>query len=323
MDEFELIRRYFARTGRDPSIVLGIGDDGAIVRPDADRELVIVIDTMVEGVHYPADLDPSDIGYRAVAVNLSDIAAMAARPRWMTLALTLAGDDARWLDGFSRGLFEAADEFSVPLIGGDTTRGDQTVITAQISGDVLPSKALRRSGAKPGDDIYVTGTPGDAAAGLALWQANNVRNENQRQLLRRFARPTPRVALAAKLAAHASAAIDVSDGLFADIEKLLVASGAGGVIELDDLPLSAPLVAVYGKESALELALGGGDDYEIAFTAAPAEAQSIAELATRFSVAVSKIGIVTKGDALQCVRAGQEFAYRHAGYRHFAETSDD
>lgn len=323
MDEFELIRRYFARSGRDPSIVLGIGDDGAIVRPDADRELVIVIDTMVEGVHYPSGLDASDIGYRAVAVNLSDIAAMAARPRWMTLALTLAGDDAGWLDGFSRGLFEAADEFSVPLIGGDTTRGDQTVITVQITGDVMPSKALRRSGAKPGDDIYVTGTPGDAAAGLALLQSNTVHNENQRQLLRRFARPAPRVALAGEVASYASAAIDVSDGLFADIEKLLVASGAGGVIELDDLPLSVPLVAVQGKASAIELALGGGDDYEIVFTAAAAQAPAIAEVAKRLSVAVSKIGSVSKGDALQCVKGGRKFAYRHAGYRHFAEASDD
>lgn len=323
MDEFELIRRYFARSGSDPSIVLGIGDDGAIVRPDADRELVIVIDTMVEGVHYPAGLDPPDIGYRAVAVNLSDIAAMAARPRWMTLALTLAGDDARWLDGFSRGLFEAAEEFSVALIGGDTTRGDQTVITVQISGDVIPSQALRRSGAKSGDDIYVTGTPGDAAAGLALWLANNVRNENQRQLLRRFARPSPRVALARELASLASAAIDVSDGLFADIEKLLVASGTGGVIELDDLPLSAALVAVQGKASAIELALGGGDDYEIVFTAAAAQARAIAELAIRSSVVVSRIGKVTRGDALHCVKAGQELAFRHPGYRHFAEASDD
>jgi thiamine-monophosphate kinase len=323
VDEFELIRRYFARAGRDSSIVLGIGDDGAIVRPDADRELVIVIDTMVEGVHYPAGLDPSDIGYRAVAVNLSDIAAMAARPRWMTLALTLAGDDAGWLDGFSRGLFDCADEFSLALIGGDTTRGDQTVITVQISGDVIPSQALRRSGAKPGDEIYVTGTPGDAAAGLALWQSNNVRSEYQRQLLRRFARPAPRVALAAELAAHASAAIDVSDGLFADIEKLLVASGTGGVIEIDDLPLSAALVAVHGQAAAIELALGGGDDYEIVFTAAPVKASAIAELAGRFSVPISRIGAVTRGEALQCTRAGREFAYRHAGYRHFEEASDD
>lgn len=323
MDEFELIRRYFARSGRDPSIVLGIGDDGAIVRPDPDRELVMVMDTMVEDVHYPAGLDAADIGYRAVAVNLSDIAAMGARPRWMTLALTLAGDDAAWLDGFSRGLFEAADEFSMALIGGDTTRGDQTVITVQICGDVLPANALRRSGAKPGDDIYVTGTPGDAAAGLALWQGNNLRNENQRRLLRRFARPVPRVALAGELARHAAAAIDVSDGLFADIEKLLVASGAGGVIEIDDLPLSTALLAVQGRESAIELALAGGDDYEIVFTAQNTRTGDIAELSKRHAVPVTKIGTVTRGNALKCQRAGREIAYRHAGYRHFAGAADD
>ncbi len=321
MDEFELIRRYFARSVKDPSVLLGIGDDGAIVRPDADRELVMVMDTLVEGVHYPAGFDAADTGYRAVAVNLSDIAAMGARPRWMTLALTLAGDDAGWLDGFSRGLFEAADEFSIALIGGDTTRGDQTVITVHISGDVIPGTALRRSGAQSGDDIYVTGTPGDAAAGLQLWQSNNVRSEYQRQLLRRFARPEPRLALAGKIAPHATAAIDISDGLFADIEKLLLASGAGGAIDLDLLPLSAALVAVHGKEAAVEFALGGGDDYELVFTAAAAQAQAIGELSKKSAVPVTRIGSVRRGDALKCVRAGEAVNYRHAGYRHFTESA--
>lgn len=323
MDEFELIRRYFTRSGSDPSIVLGVGDDGAIVRPDPGRELVIVVDTMVEDVHYPAGLDPADVGYRAVAVNLSDIAAMGARPRWMTLALTLAGDDAAWLDGFSRGLFEAAEEFSLALIGGDTTRGDQTVITVQISGDVLPSCALRRSGARPGDDIYVSGTPGDAAAGLALWQANQLRNENQRRLLRRFARPAPRVALAGDLARHATAAIDVSDGLFADTEKLLIASGEGGSIEIDRLPMSDPLLAVQGRESAIATALSGGDDYEIVFTATPDAEGDILELANRHAVPVTKIGAVSRGHGLKCLRGGNEIAYRHPGYRHFAQAADD
>jgi thiamine-monophosphate kinase len=321
VDEFELIRRYFARSGKDPTVVLGIGDDGAIVRPDADRELVMVTDTLVEGVHYPAGFDAADTGYRAVAVNLSDFAAMGAQPRWMMLALTLAGDDSSWLDGFSRGLFEAADEFSIALIGGDTTRGDQTVITVQISGDVTPGTALRRSGAKPGDDIYVTGTPGDAAAGLALWQSHDVRNEYQRQLLRRFARPAPRLALAGQIAPHATAAIDVSDGLFADIEKLLLASGAGGAIDLDLLPLSAALVEIHGRDTAIGFALGGGDDYELVLTAATEQAQAIGELSKKSAVPVTRIGSVIRGDALQCFRAGEAVSYRHAGYRHFTESA--
>lgn len=323
MDEFALIRRYFTRRCDDPNVLLGIGDDGAVVRPDAGRELVIVIDTLVEGVHFPADMVAEDIGYRAVAVNLSDIAAMAARPRWMTLALTLTRADDVWLEGFAAGLFAAAREFSLELIGGDTTRGAQTVVSVQITGDVRAGMALRRSGAAAGDGIYVTGTPGDAAAGLDLWQSGAGDDEDRQYLRRRFLRPSPRVTFAAALAAHASAAIDVSDGLFGDVGKLLAASAVGGTIELDRLPLSRQLVAVCGKESASQFALDGGDDYEIAFTSAAARESAIVALAEKTALQVTRIGTVTDGNALHCTQAGQPVPHRHAGYRHFADDADD
>lgn len=317
MDEFELIKRYFSRPVSGPDVLLGIGDDGAIVRPAAGRDLVVVVDTLVEGVHYPHDMDAADIGYRAAAVNLSDIAAMAGRPRWMTLAITLAASDPQWLERFSQGLHEIAELFSVALVGGDTTSGRETVVTVQIMGDVDPGSALRRSGARPGDAIYVTGTPGDAAGGLALWKENAIHGELANTLYRRFARPTPRVGFAMRLAGLASAAIDVSDGLYADIGKLLAASSAGGRMDVDCLPLSDSLCAIHGKEAATQFALGGGDDYEIAFTAPRNNNASILALAGECGLRVTRIGEVTAAGGLSCHRSGQPCDYRHAGYRHF------
>ena len=171
MDEFELIRRYFDRKGEMSGVAIGIGDDGAVLTPDVVRQQVQVIDTLVEGVHFPPDTKPADIAYRAVAVNLSDIAAMGARPRWMSLALTLSNSGERWVQSFSSGLFDAANEFGVALVGGDTTSGPIVTVTVTITGDVDPGAALLRSGAKSGDAIFVTGTLGDAAAGLQLLDA--------------------------------------------------------------------------------------------------------------------------------------------------------
>ncbi len=171
MDEFELIRRFFDRGDAGPGIVTGIGDDGAVLTPSPGTEQVQVIDTLVEGVHFPADSNAADIGYRVVAVNLSDIAAMGARPRWMTLALTLPPKDQQWLSGFANGLFAAASEFNVALVGGDTTSGDAVVVTVHMTGEVSKGAALLRSGARVGDTVFVSGTCGDAAAGLALQNA--------------------------------------------------------------------------------------------------------------------------------------------------------
>jgi thiamine-monophosphate kinase len=305
MNEFELIRRYFERNSYADDVVTGIGDDGAVLAPDTTRQQIQVIDTLVEGVHFPHDTDPADIAYRAVAVNLSDIAAMGGRPRWMTLALTLPNADEQWLESFATGLFEAADEFDVALVGGDTTSGPLVVVTVSITGEVRPGAALLRSGAKPGDAIYVTGTFGDAAAGLSLLQ----RGESNNELVQRFLRPTARVDIGAALAGKATAAIDVSDGLAGDLRKLLAASGVGGEIQIDRLPMSDALRLAGSEEQQYQWALCGGDDYELCFTAKEDAVANIAGL--------TQIGHVTRSACLNCTLNGDVVEVNDSGYRHF------
>ena len=316
MDEFDIIRQYFQRESTDENVIVGIGDDGAVTRPVSKFDLVTVIDTMVAGIHFPPSLNAADIAYRAVAVNLSDIAAMGATPKWMTLALTLHDADPAWLDDFSRGLFEAADEHDVALIGGDTTRGDEMVVTVQVAGEIKPGDALLRSGASAGESIYVTGSVGDAAAGLSILQSGAPRNDDINYLVQRFARPQARVELGRALSGVATAAIDLSDGLFTDIEKLLTASDVSGVIELNEIPLSAQLSATMSEEDALRFALGGGDDYELGFTSS-ASADTIKAIADEFNVTVTRIGVVGKGEGLACTLNGKPHKYSHDGYRHF------
>lgn len=321
MDEFEIIRRYFARDGDDDTVRLGIGDDGAVLAPAHDRDLVCVVDTIVEGVHYPVGLSARDIGFRAVAVNLSDLAAMAARPRWMTLALTLSANDPDWLDGFARGLFEAASHWSMPLVGGDTTRGEQTVVTVELLGDVERGAFLTRSGAKSGDDLYVTGTPGDAAGGLASIVAGNTEQDaadgDHRYLRQRFTRPTPRVPFGLAIAGIATAAIDVSDGLVADAGKLAHASNTGARIDLQRLPLSAELRRVAGDAKAARYALTGGDDYELCFSADPADGAELHSLADALGVLLTRIGKLDDTGQILVCREGQPVEFSDTGYRHF------
>ncbi len=306
MDEFELIRRYFGRAGQQDGVVVGVGDDGAVLEPTPGKHQVTVIDTLVEGVHYPRDMNPADVGYRAVAVNLSDIAAMGARPRWMTLALSLATANAPWLDAFAEGLYAAAAEHDVALVGGDTTSAPQVVVSVQITGEIEPGRALLRSGARPGDTVYVTGTVGDAAAGLhGLLSGRPVK-----QLVARFARPSARVAFGQVLVGTASAAIDLSDGLYGDLGKLLTASGVGADIDLAALPLSEALVDNYAPERATAFALGGGDDYEICFTASEAPPDPGV-------MPLTAIGTVTAGPELVCRRDGVIVPYDDSGFRHF------
>jgi thiamine-monophosphate kinase len=305
MDEFELIRRYFKRNFDTDGVVTGIGDDGAVLAPDSDRQQIQVIDTLVEGVHFPHDTDPSDIAYRAVAINLSDIAAMGGRPRWMTLALTLPNVDEQWLESFSAGLFEAADEFDVALVGGDTTAGPLAVVTVSITGEVRHGAALLRSGAQPGDVIYVTGTLGDAAAGLDLLQ----RGESNDVLVQRFLRPSARIEAGEALVGNASAAIDVSDGLAGDLRKLLAASGVGGEMQIDRLPISDALRLVGSSEQQYQWALCGGDDYELCFTA---KEDAMANIA-----GITQIGRVTRSACLECTLNGDVVEIDDSGYRHF------
>jgi thiamine-monophosphate kinase len=271
---------------------------------------------MVAGVHFPQSLHPADIGFRAVAVNLSDIAAMGATPKWMTLASTLSEADQSWLGSFAKGLFAAADEHSVALIGGDTTRGNETVVTVQIAGEVDPGTAILRSGAGAGDSIYVTGTVGDAAAGLSILQSGAPRNDDIDYLVQRFARPQARVEFGGAISAAATAAIDLSDGLFTDIEKLMTASNVSGVIELNEIPLSTQLRATMSADDALRFALSGGDDYELGFTSS-ASADTIKEIANKFDVTVTRIGTVDEGEGLSCTLDGKPHDFSHDGYRHF------
>ena len=321
MDEFEIIRRYFVRRSGDESVRVGIGDDGAVLTPAPGRELVFVLDTLVEGVHYPTSMAAIDIGYRAVEVNLSDIAAMAARPRWMTLGLTLPGDDAEWLEGFAAGLFESAGRHDVSLVGGDTTRGTGTVISVHIVGDVEPDAYLARGGARPGDLIFVTGTPGDAAAGLALLQdpatASRGDAADRERLVQRFLRPAARIELGAAIAKVASAAIDVSDGLFGDARKLLDASSVGGRIELGRLPLSGAIRGVFGEDRGRRFALTGGDDYELCFTADPAREDAIRAAAEQLELPVTAIGEVNDSRRLELRKDGETVDFTDDGYRHF------
>jgi thiamine-monophosphate kinase len=305
MDEFELIRRFFDRDHDARGVVTGIGDDGAVLSLSSALEQIQVIDTLVEGVHFPPDTTPSDIAYRAVAVNLSDIAAMGGRPRWMTLALTLPDADARWLESFATGLFEAADEFGVALVGGDTTSGPVVVVTVCMTGEVRKGGALLRSGAEPGDAIYVSGTLGDAAAGLSLLESG----QPDDVLVRRFLRPTARVAIGTALAGKASSAIDISDGLAGDLGKLLAASAVGGEIQIESLPVSNALRAAGSKEQQYQWALCGGDDYELCFTAKEA---AMADMA-----GVTKIGHVTPAGGLICTLNGDVVEIDDSGYRHF------
>ena len=306
VDEFELIRRYFDRGVAIDGTVIGIGDDGAVIAPTPGKQLVTVIDTLVEGVHFPKDLGAADIGYRVVAVNLSDIAAMGGVPRWMTLALSMPQADEDWLQLFSEGLLAAAAEYNVALVGGDTTAAPQIVATVQMTGEVAEDRAILRSGARPGDSIYVTGTVGDAAAGLH----GLLHGQPEKELVNRFTRPSPRVRFGQSLVGVATAAIDLSDGLFGDLQKLLRASGAGGEIHLDQLPISAALARAFDAESRQRFALTGGDDYELCFTATD-------DVPDPGVMPLTKIGTVTASEELVCLQGDDIVPFGDSGYRHF------
>ena len=303
-DEFSLIARYFSALGAGPAVELGVGDDCAILALQAGERLATSVDTVVEDVHFPADSLPEDVAYRAVAAAASDLAAMGARPLGMTLALTLPAADELWLHSFSQGLAAAASDLSLPLVGGDTTRGPLT-ITVQVLGALPPGLALTRGGAQPGDGLYVSGTLGDAAAGLAVLQGRYRPGLDAAEYLeQRFFRPTPRLALGATLLNTATAAIDLSDGLLADAGHIAAASGVQLHIDAQALPLSSALQAHPDRAQVLAWALAGGDDYELCFCL-PAAVQPPA--------GCSRIGQVTVGEGVVC----PGFEPLAPGYNHF------
>ncbi|MEG0533229.1 MAG: thiamine-phosphate kinase, partial [Citrobacter sp.] len=266
--EFSLIARYFDRVRSSRlDVETGIGDDCALLNIPEKQTLAISTDTLVAGNHFLPDIDPTDLAWKALAVNLSDLAAMGADPAWLTLALTLPDVDEAWLEAFSDGLFELLNYYGMQLIGGDTTRGPLSM-TLGIHGYVPLGRALKRSGAKPGDWIYVTGTPGDSAAGLAILQ-NRLQVANTKDadyLLQRHLRPTPRILQGQALRDLASAAIDISDGLISDLGHIVNASGCGARVNVDALPYSTVFAQHVEPEQALRWALSGGEDYELCFT---------------------------------------------------------
>jgi thiamine-monophosphate kinase len=305
MDEFELIRRYFDRKGAASGVVLGIGDDGAVLVPSPDMQQVQVIDTLVEGTHFLSQTDPADIAYRAVMVNLSDIAAMGATPRWMTLALTLNEANQQWIEAFASGLFEAADRYEVTLVGGDTTAGPGITATISITGEIASGAALLRSGAMVGNGIYVTGTIGDAAGGLYLLESD----ESDDELEHRFLRPTPRLAVGKVLVSRATAAIDISDGLVGDLNKVLVASKVGAELDIESLPISEALASCFDPDQCRRFALTGGDDYELCFTASDVD---VAQMS-----GITRIGTVNDSERLTCRLNNDIVEVDDSGYRHF------
>jgi thiamine-monophosphate kinase len=309
MTEFELIEKFFKQTPPRTDVVLGIGDDCAIVDIPAQQQLAVTTDTLVSGVHFFENTAAFDIGYKSLAVNLSDLAAMGASPAWVTLALTMPFADEKWLAEFCRGFFELTQRFNLQLIGGDLTRGPMS-ITVQAAGFLPKGKALTRAGAMPGDLIFVSGTVGDAALALRCLQEKIAVDEFT---LTKLHRPEPRIELGEKLLELAHAAIDISDGLAVDLKHILEKSSVGAVIDVDRLPLSDALRAAVSENEAIALALNGGDDYELCFTAPAAHA----DIFRKMQLPVTCIGKITMQKTLELHQNGKIYHGKIAGYRHF------
>ncbi len=320
--EFALIARHFTRPPRDRSVVVGVGDDAAVVAPSPGCELVLAVDMMVEGRHFLRDADPVTLGHKILAVNLSDMAAMGARPRWALLALALPGEDDAWLAAVSRGLFALAAEHGVDLVGGDTTRGPRNLCLT-IAGEVPAGAAIPRGGAHAGDDLWVSGTLGDAMLGLAALEGRTTLDGPARAAcVARLERPAPRVALGIALRGVASAMLDVSDGLTGDVGHMLEMSRAGAVIDLAAIPRSDALDRkLRGAERvlALQCLLAGGDDYELLFAAPAATRERVAEAGRRAGVPVSRIGRIVESAGLTVVdEQGAPLAALPRAFDHFA-----
>jgi thiamine-monophosphate kinase len=309
--EFDIIRDYFTRAPRRADVALGVGDDGAVVQVPADQELVITTDTLIAGRHFPDWAGAADIGWKSLAVNLSDLAAMGAEPAWFTLAIALPSQDVVWLREFSKGLFEAADRYGVDLIGGDTTRGP-LAITIHAQGLLPAGDAIRRDGARPGDLVCVTGVIGDAALALAVGR------DAPAALASRLHRPVPRTEVGIALREFASAAIDLSDGLAGDLLHVVERSGVGARIELERLPLSDEFRRHVTGADVLRLALAGGDDYELCFTLPPVHLEEAMRRVHGFAV----IGQITEQPGLVWQDAvGHPVTLDLRGYDHFAAAS--
>jgi thiamine-monophosphate kinase len=314
LGEFDLIERFFSREAGRRDVLLGVGDDAALLAVPAGCALVAATDTLVEGRHFLPDAPPDSVGHQALAVNLSDLAAMGAEPAWALLSLSLPGADPAWLEPFAAGLYALAGRHGVALVGGDTVRGP-LVVTITALGFVEPALALRRDGARPGDLLYVSGWPGEAAAGLELLRSGACQSGDP--LVGRCRYAEPRVALGRALRGRASAAMDVSDGLLGDLAKLCASSGAGAVIDLERLPVSGELARRHPAAECERLVLSGGDDYELLFTVPAESAAEVEALASR-ELPLHRIGRIEAGRGVQCRRDDRPVSLATGGYDHFA-----
>ncbi len=315
ISEFDLIRRYFSRPTFHTD--LGVGDDAALFRARSGMQLVVSTDTLIAEVHFLSGTDPEDLGWKTLAVSLSDLAAMGAEPRWATLSLTLPRIDENWLNAFSNGFYACAARYNVDLVGGDTTRGP-LALNVCIVGEVPAGNAITRAGAKAGDDLWVSGLPGRAALGLAALKKNIELNpEGEAQCLSALHHPEPRVGLGMALRGIATAMLDISDGLAGDLRHLAERSGVGAVIEYERLPLLPLLAAGADETTALRCALAGGDDYELLFTASPVHRPSLAECASLLAVPLTRIGYITADKLLFQQPDGHLQTLDFSGYDHF------
>jgi thiamine-monophosphate kinase len=306
--EFELIRKYFDHPAK--SAVLGVGDDAALVRPNPGMELAIATDMLLEGRHFRADAEPRALGHKALAVNLSDMAAMGAAPRWATLGIALPGVDEAWIAAFAAGLFALAERFGVELIGGDTTRGPLNICVA-IVGEVPAGQALLRSGAQPGDDIWVSGALGGAALALE--------HPEIAAAVQRLDLPEPRVELGVRLRGLASAAIDVSDGFAQDLGHILERSGCGARVHYAQLPKEAAFARLEDPALERRCVLSGGDDYELVFTARQGARGEIDALSRSLNLPLARVGSIQRGvPDLAVLDANERPLPLERGFDHFA-----
>jgi thiamine-monophosphate kinase len=317
--EFSLIEKYFKDlTSQRDDVFLGIGDDCALLTCQEGQAVAVSIDTLVEGVHFFADVDPTTLGHKSLAVGLSDLAAMGAKPAWFTLALTLPDVNEDWLQGFSQGLADLAKQFDVQLVGGDTTSGP-LAISIQVHGHVDPKQSPKRSGAQVGDLIYVTGTLGDAGlalqAKLGQFSDKNLSDASLQYLNTRLEKPSPRVEVGQQLLGLVTSAIDISDGLSADLSHILKASNVGATIELNQIPLSKSLQEI-DTETAYQQALTAGDDYELCFTVPVSKRQ---QLEASLDKQCKCIGYIEKEQGLRVKKLDDRIEQITGnGYDHFA-----
>ena len=320
MGEFDLIKRYFSRKSLQNDVVLSVGDDCAITSISTGYQLAITTDTLVEGTHFLPSISPADLAYKSVAVNLSDLAAMGATPTWMSLALTLPEIKEAWLAEFSQSLFAILDRYGVSLIGGDTTKGPLS-ITLTAQGFLPENQGLFRHQAKVGDWIFVSGFLGDSAAGLdLLLQNRKIENESDRYFIQRHLHPTPRVELGLALRAFSCCALDISDGLLADLEHILERSQVGAEIYLENLPLSHHLCTQYEQTQAEKFALTGGEDYELCFTVSEEKREEMEQVLRSQGIKVTCIGqILPATSGLNLLKNGKKIALpTHIGFDHFS-----